>query len=440
MAFAAENSCRKSPMIAVIGSGLTGLSAAWHLGKGRDYTVFEQQDAVGGLCRSPVVDGFTFDQTGHLLHLRDAYTRDLAGRLLRGNLRTIERNAAIYCMQRYLPFPFQANLHGLPAEARLECLEGFIATALQKPTGTRPDNFHKWVTGTFGAGIARHFFIPYNEKLFCRSLRSITCDWVSWSVPKPSLREVLQGALGMVNTGMGYNATFLYPDRGGIQRLPEALVRKVKNIELSRRLVSIRLKERTLLFHDGRELHYEDLISTMPLPQLLKMLGALPPRFTGACRRLTSATVHNINVGINRRAVSPYHWIYFPEPEFPFYRVGFYSNFTPNMAPKNTSSLYIEIAARPESTPDFAELREAALDGLLRCGILRKGDRVVAEQYNRIDPGYVICDRFRQQNLPGLLTWLKKHGIISAGRYGAWTYCSMEDNILEGRRIAEALT
>jgi hypothetical protein len=109
------------------------------------------------------------------------------------------------------------------------------------------------------------------------------------------------------------------------------------------------------------------------------------------------------------------------------------------MAPKKASSLYIEIAARPDAASDYAQLREASLEGLRRCGILRRGDRIVAEQYNSIDPGYVLFDRFRQQNLPVLLAWLKKHGIISAGRYGAWTYCSMEDNILEGRRLAEAL-
>ncbi len=426
-------------MIAIIGAGLTGLSTAWHLGAGRHCTVFEQQDQIGGLCRSPIVDGFTFDYTGHLLHLRDAYTRDLVKRLLQGNLREIERNAAIFCMQRYLPFPFQANLHGLPLEARLECLEGFIAAAAQKRTGRKPDTFQSWVTGTFGRGIARNFFIPYNEKLFCKSLRSITCDWVSWSVPKPSLREVLKGALGSANTGMGYNASFSYPERGGIQKLPEAIGRKMKNIELGRRLVAVRLKERGLLFHDGTQLQYETLVSTMPLPQLLSMIEDLPPRFSSLGRRLTSSAVHNINIGINRPGVTPYHWIYFPEAEFPFYRVGCYSNFTPNMAPKNTSSLYIEIAARPDAAADYAELREASLEGLRRCGILRRGDRIVAEQYNRIDSGYVIFDRFRQQKLPGLLAWLKKHGIISAGRYGAWTYCSMEDNILEGRRLAGAL-
>jgi protoporphyrinogen oxidase len=213
----------------------------------------------------------------------------------------------------------------------------------------------------------------------------------------------------------------------------------VKALELGRRLVSVRLKERALLFHDGTQLQYETLISTMPLPKLLSMLEGLPPRFKGFGRRLTSAAVHNINIGINRPGVTPYHWIYFPEAAFPFYRVGCYSQFTPHMAPSNTSSLYIEIAARPDEEPAYEQLREASLEGLRRCGILRRGDRIIAEQYNRIDPGYVLFDRFRQQNLPGLLDWLKKRGIISSGRYGAWTYCSMEDNMLEGRRMAEAL-
>jgi len=426
-------------MIAIIGAGLTGLSTAWHLGRGRQHAIFDQQDAIGGLCRSPSLDGFTFDHTGHLLHLRDGYTRSLIGRLLSGRLRKIERNAAIFCKGRYLPFPFQANLHGLPQDDLLECLEGFIRAGERKHPPRRQDTFHGWVTSAFGPGMARHFFLPYNEKLFCRSLRRITADWTDWSVPRPSLAEVLRGALGQVNTGMGYNASFWYPEAGGIQVLPEALARKVRTIELGRRLVSVRLRERRLVFQDGTEQPYEKLISTMPLPRLLKLLDYVPERFAPAGRRLTASAVHNINIGINRAGVSPYHWIYFPEREFPFYRVGFYSNFTPHMAPPHASSLYIEIASRSGAALDYAALREAALEGLQRCRLLRRGDRIVAEQYNRIDCGYVVFDRFRQQQLPGLLAWLKKQGIISAGRYGSWTYCSMDDNILQGRAIAEAL-
>jgi protoporphyrinogen oxidase len=287
--------------------------------------------------------------------------------------------------------------------------------------------------------MARHFFLPYNEKLFCRSLRRITPDWTSWSVPRPSLREVLLGALGQVNAGMGYNASFWYPESGGIEVLPRALARKLRTIELGRRLVSIRLRERSLVFADGTERRYEKLVSTVPLPGLVKMLDRIPERFAAAGRGLSAAAVHNVNIGINRPGASPYHWIYFPGREFPFYRVGLYSNFTPAMAPRHTSSLYVEIAARPSAKKEYGELRESALEGLRRCGILRRGDRIVAEHYNRIECGYVVFDRFRQQVLPGLTAWLARQGIVTTGRYGAWTYCSMEDNILQGRAAAEAL-
>lgn len=426
-------------MIAIIGAGLTGLSTAWHLGRRRRHVIFEQQAAIGGLCRSPRVDGFTFDYTGHLLHLRDSYTRKLAGRLLAGRLRNIERNAAVFVNGRYLPFPFQANLHNLTGDVLLECLEGFVRARERRKRPPRGASFHDWVLAAFGPGMARHFFLPYNEKLFCRSLRRITADWTSWSVPRPSLQEVLRGALGMVNTGMGYNASFWYPEAGGIQVLPDALAARAGHIETGRRLVAVRLRERRLLFADGAEQPYDTLVATLPLARLVRMLDRVPERFAAAPRRLSASVVHNINIGINRAAASPYHWIYFPEAEFPFYRVGCYSNFTPAMAPRHASSLYIEIAARQDAAPDDTGLREAALEGLRRCGLLRRGDRILAEQYNRIDPAYVVFDRFRQKNLPGLLAWLKKQGIIAAGRYGSWTYCAMEDNIGQGRAIAESL-
>lgn len=426
-------------MIAIIGAGLTGLSTAWHLGRRRRHVIFEQHDAAGGLCRSPRVDGFTFDYTGHLLHLRDSYTLKLAERLLAGRLRKIERNAAVFANGRYLPFPFQANLHGLPRDVLLECLEGFVRAHERRRRIRRGASFHDWVLAAFGPGMARHFFLPYNEKLFCRSLRRITPDWTSWSVPRPSLQDVLRGALGMVTTGLGYNASFWYPEAGGIQVLPDALAARARRIETDRRLVSVRLRERRLVFADGSEQPYDTMVATLPLARLLRMLDRVPERFAAAPRRLTASVVHNINIGINRAAASPYHWIYFPGPEFPFYRVGCYSNFTPAMAPRHTSSLYVEIAARRAAATDYRVLREAALEGLRRCGLLRRGDRIVAEQYNRIDPAYVVFDRFRQEHLAGLLAWLKRQGVIAAGRYGSWTYCAMEDNILQGRAIAEAL-
>ena len=92
---------------------------------------------------------------------------------------------------------------------------------MQANTNGGPQNFHDWVLHTFGAGIAQHFMLPYNEKFWKQDLRTITSDWVSWSIPKPKLEEVVNGALGLTNKGMGYNPRFIYPKDGGIDCLRE---------------------------------------------------------------------------------------------------------------------------------------------------------------------------------------------------------------------------
>jgi protoporphyrinogen oxidase len=177
----------------------------------------------------------------------------------------------------------------------------------------------------------------------------------------------------------------------------------------------------------------------MPLPALLRLIEDIPAAYKNAAGKLSHVSVHNINIGVNRQRVSDYHWVYFPEPDLPFYRVGFYSNFSPHMAPRNTSSLYIEISSRPAAPQDPATLLAASIDSLRQCGILKKKDRIVAQHATTIDYAYVVFDRLRSALLPPVVACLKKNGVLSAGRYGGWTYDSMADALVQGKRIAGTL-
>ncbi len=425
-------------MKVIIGAGLTGLAAARYLrGSCR---VYEKEQDAGGLCRSVVADGFTFDYTGHLLHLRDASLRRRIMRMLPDTFENITRNAAVYCCGTFLPYPFQANLYGLPREVVAECLTSFVrACRTGKKTSARND-FRDWVTGCFGESIARLFFIPYNEKLWQSDLRELTSEWAGWSVPRPSLDEVVRGALGITATGMGYNATFLYPRAGGIGVLPEALCRGVRSVAYGKELASVNLADRTVGFADGESVAYEHLVSTIPLPDLLGRVEDLPRRYRDTARGLRYVSVHNLNIGINRERITPYHWIYFPEHDFPFYRVGCYTNFTPAMAPRGTSSLYIEISAKPDTPVSFGHLLDASLEGLHRCGIMKKGDRIVSACFKTIPHAYVLYDRFRERRLPRIMTYLASRNVTSAGRYGGWEYSSMEDALHAGMHIADRLS
>jgi protoporphyrinogen oxidase len=429
----------------VLGAGLAGLSTACHLERRRPVALLEREDRVGGLTRSFHVEGFTFDVTGHLLHLRRPPVQELIARLLPDAMARIERRSWIYSHGVHTEYPFQANLHGLPPDVVRECLLGFIAATTDP---ARPDaaalaeaSFRDWAEATFGAGIARHFLLPYNRKLWCRDLSEITADWVSWSVPRPSLDEVIGGALGISNRGLGYNPTFQYPKAGGIEVLPDALAASLRQTEVRLRTeVSwIDAERRIVRTTNGEALPYDDLVSTLPLPRLIEKIDRVPDDIVQGAAGLSATTVLNVNLGIARADLTDRHWTYYPEERFVFYRVGCPTSFCAASAPPGCSSLYVEVA-RPEiHAEEVPVLVRRVEQDLVACGLLRPDDRIVARQVAVVNPAYVVYDRHRRRHLPGLLAWLEGMGIRSIGRYGLWEYAAMEDALAQGMDVAAVL-
>jgi protoporphyrinogen oxidase len=423
--------------VAIIGGGLAGLSAGYHLAE-YEPSVFEKESAIGGLCRSFTQDGFTFDCTGHLIHLKNAYTKDLVANLLPDAFQAHERLAAIYSNSVTTPYPFQANTYGLPPQVIKDCVMGFVES-MNGNGNCNPSNFHEWVVRTFGTGIAKHFMLPYNEKFWKQDLRGITSDWVSWSIPKPTLEEVVNGALGLTNKGMGYNPKFIYPRNGGIDCLPQALARNIRKVHTRQTVEYIEPRRKFIRFTDGREERYDILISTLPVPVAFRMLRDTPDSLVADAAQLKAISVLNINIGIDRPGVSDQHWIYFPEEQFVFSRVGFPMNFSKSAAPEGTSSIYIEITHQPGEVIDVEQAFERSVLDLQKAGILRSSDRVLTRHVLDIGFAYVVFDEHRQRRLETLLNYLESRDIYSAGRYGNWDYYSMEDSILSGKKAAEAV-
>jgi len=437
-----------SGSIAILGGGLAGLSTAWHLKEAGhdDYRLFEKESSLGGLCRSHVVDGFTFDYTGHLLHFRDEYAKSLALQWLGGNIRRVERNSWIFSKNVYTRYPFQTNTFGLPPHVVKECIMGFVeaqcagSRPAQGPqdTATEDETFESWVYRNFGAGIAKHFMLPYNEKLWTVHPRELTTDWLERFVPQASLEDVLDGALEDRPTGVGYNAHFYYPMQGGIAALTQAAAPSLENVQLGQEVVGIDLGEKRVTLADGQSFLYDKVVSTIPLPQLVRLTTPLPPEVETAAGLLRYSSVLNINLGIDRE-VTDKHWVYFPEPEYAFYRVGFPSNFSPYNAPRGCSSFYVEIAYSDSRPIDRRLLSERVRADLIRAKLLQPTDRVVAEISLDIPCAYVTHDESRRRSLATIRRALEDNGVYSIGRYGAWEYSGMEDAILHGRKVVQEL-
>ncbi len=443
-------------MILILGGGLAGLAAAWHLARlapDVPRLVLEKDAEAGGLARTRHVDGFTFDFTGHYLHLRDPGTTAFVHELLGDRLAPVERRAYIHAHGVRLDFPFQANLHGLPRDVVARCLVDFVKAsreAAPPSEGTMP--FGQWARRVFGDGIAEEFMIPYNTKLFGTDPDAITAEWVAWSVPRPDLEQVVRGALGIKNAGMGYNPSFLYPREGGIGILPAALAARVSSdLRTGAEVVSVDARDRRVVLKGGEVLPFTRLVSTLPLPFLLSRLRGMdhcdgrrdpkthPATLAELAGRLKWTAVAELALGIARPGVADgAHWIYFPDPAVPFYRVGFPSNVTPAMAPAGSSSLSIEFRHEPGAPPPAAaDLLARARPALEAAGILRADDRILVQDVAVLDPAYVLFDARCTATTKEALARLRHQGIDSIGRFGRWTYSYMERALIEGREAAE---
>jgi UDP-galactopyranose mutase len=422
-------------MITILGAGLSGLSAAYHLGGG--CRVLEREAEPGGLCRSVVKDGYVFDIAPHILFTRDEYARGLFARLLEGNLLTHDRRAYIYMMGTYVKYPFEANLHPLPREVIEECIQGVV----DRPA-LKPGNFMEWIRSSFGEGIARHYMVPYNEKVWKYPLDGMGTEWLGGRVPSPSVEEMRKGAEGDQGVDYGPNAQFWYPREGGIGALPRKLAEGL-NVSYGSEAVEVKPTKRGVrvtyrINGFPKTVESAHVISSLPLPELVKIMSDVPDDVVRAANKLVYNSIVCVEVGVRRPGVTDKHWLYFPEPGFVFNRVSFPMNFSPWTTPAGRSSVLVEVTFR-DRQPDLEETKARVLEGLGEAGLLRAGDEVEVCDASSHRYAYVIYDLDHGRNVSVVHRYLRERRVTPVGRFGEWEYFNMDKSVLAGKRAAEGL-
>jgi protoporphyrinogen oxidase len=429
--------------LVILGAGLAGLSVAYHAQKRAvDYVVFEAEYKVGGLCKTEETGGFLFDYSGHLLHLKDPYCAELIQELLKGKVHRVARNAAIYSHGTFTRYPFQANLYGLPPLIVKECLLGFIRAYYEnKDTESSAyPTFSDWVMSKFGEGIGRHFMFPYNEKLWTLPTEELTCEWMGDYVPRPSLEDVIAGAISDSTKAFGYNSSFLYPDHGGIQSLATEFAARISPVRVGTSAVNVDVNQQMVSFDSGEKCRYGHLVSTLPLPSLVRILrGNVPHSVTEAAKLLRSNTVFAVNIGVRGTDLTDKHWVYIPNREITPYRVGVYSNFSDNMAPPGMSSYYVETAFADAAGQTEKSVYQNSLDLLLTMGFVKKRSDVTVVLTQRIECAYVLFDTRRAEARRTILSFLESINVSSIGRYGSWEYSGIEEAIMQGKGVIDTL-
>ena len=419
----------------IVGAGPTGLGAAWRLDAlGRsDWCLCEAGATFGGLAGSCVdEEGFTWDFGGHVQHSHYDYFDTLMDDLLgpEGWL-SHERQSWIWIQGRFVPYPFQLNLHRLPAADRDECLAGLRAVA-GAPSPGPSANFGAWIDATFGAGIARLFMRPYNTKVWACPPEELDWAWIGDRVAVVDLARVLANiAANRDDVSWGPNTRFRFPRRGGTgvvwRTLGERLQRTGAGaVRLGRRLVSLETSRRMAHFEDGTSLEYERMLSTIPLDLLVGMSDRRGPLGAAASGlRHTSTHVFGIALqGAPGAALTGKCWMYFPEPTCPFYRVTVFSHYSPFNVPDADRywSLMAEVSETDRAGVSVDALREDVARGLVQAGLITSRAQIHHIWHRRLAYGYPLPSLRRDEALGAILPALESSGVYSRGRFGAWKY------------------
>ena len=411
----------------IIGAGISGLTAANALGK--DYLLLEKEDEVGGYCRTIRRGDYIWDYAGHFFHFKTPEFRQLFCESINEKdiISQIKQTKILYQGQ-LIDYPFQTHIHQLAKDEFIDCLYDLF----QKEEKKEYSDFLDMLYGKFGKYIVEKFLKPYNEKLYACDLHVLDKDAMGRFFPYADIPQIISNMKR--EKDISYNSTFLYP-RNGAGSFLDVLYRRLdsENVCLGCTLSKVDIKNKLAYTNDGSKIAFEYLINTAPLNHFLDMLG--DPSSKALKQRLSYNKVLVFNLGFARKSDWHEHWIYVPDPDVNFYRIGFYDNIL------NTDklSMYVEIGFSKDASVDVPQQLTLTLNNLRRCGIIDNSNPLLESMAIVMDPAYVHINHDVEAAIVAMKEELAGSGIYTIGRYGGWTYCSMEDCMLEATALARTL-
>ncbi len=417
--------------IAIAGGGLAGLALGHHIKhhikkEGADFEILEKGARVGGLLRSETHQGYIFDTGGsHIMFSKDeSILREMVN--LVGNVVMHRRITVIHYRGKFIKYPFENGIFMLSPQERFEILLDFVNNLAKEKK--KPENLKDFFVQLFGEKIVNKYLGPYNEKIWKRNIENIAMAWSDDRLPKPPVEDVLRATVGIETEGYVHQLRFFYPLNGGIESITRRLGEELKeNIKVGNPVRRIKPEE------EGIEVNgkfYDYLISAIPLPSLLKILGGDLEKFSN---ELDYNSVTVVGLGV-RGNLPDYHWAYIPDKDIIFHRIAFLSNYSPNMAPENRGNIIAEISHRPGEEPK--DVIERTIEGLEKIGIDVEVE-IAKKWVNHY--AYVVTDKNYFKILPEIRKRLEEKRILTLGRHGNWEYLNMDAVWKRAKEMSGAL-
>lgn len=412
----------------IIGAGISGLTFANYIKD--DYLIIEKENEVGGYCRTIKQGNFIWDYAGHFFHFKtDEFKKMFIDQVDSDDIISKDKCTKIIYKDLLVDYPFQTNIHQLEKDEFIDCLYDLF----NKTEKENYDSFLDMLYGKFGKSIVEKFLKPYNEKLYACDLTTLDKDAMGRFFPYANINQIINNM--KKNEDVSYNNKFLYP-RNGAGSFIDILYNKIdkSKVMLNTKIEEIDYENKIVKTSDGEEYKFEYLINTAPLNHFISLFKN--EKFSELKKELSYNKVLVFNLGFNKKSkFNKEHWMYIPDKAVNYYRIGFYDN----ILDSDKLSMYIEIGYDKDAIINTEEQLKLTLDNLKKQNIIT--DDMYLEEYSTIimDPAYVHINGNVDKKITDLKEELKNNNIYTIGRYGAWTYCSMEDCMLSAKELAEKI-
>jgi protoporphyrinogen oxidase len=429
----------KKPNVVVLGSGMAGCGAAHRLHEqGIRPVMYDKDSYHGGHTASFRYEtGFLFDIGPHISFSKDERIQRLFADSVEGRYEKIQVSLNNYWRGYWPKHPVQVHLHGLPEDTIVKVIADFVE-ARQLPEEA-PKNYSEWLLASFGRTLAEQFPMRYTRKYHTTDASNMTTDWLGPRIYRPSLEEVIRGAISPTAPHEHYVNHFRYPSDGGFIRYLNKFL-PMGDLHLNHKVTSLDPGARHLKFENGLAASYDVLISSVPLPELVRLLPGVPSEVARAAGLLACSTCVLVNIGVNREDLSKAHMTYFYDEDICFTRLGFPHMLSSKNAPPGTGSIQAEIYFSSKYKPFSGTAEDwikPVISDLRKVGLLREGDEVLSSKAMLLPYANIIFDLDRTAALKTVHGYLDELGIAYCGRYGDWGYLWTDESFVSGEKAAE---
>lgn len=414
--------------VVILGGGIAGLGASFALGKDRA-TIFEARKSAGGLCDNFVVDGFRFDYAVHLSFTTSAEVRAIFDKT---PFFVHKPEALNFYQNLWIKHPVQNNLFPLPVENKVRAISDFLNRPARSSDHIAPGDYGEWLYSNYGNYITDEFYNRYTRKYWCEESSNMDTSWISNRMYCPKTEEVLYGAMSAETPNCYYASEMRYPVRGGYKAFIEPLVREA-DVRLNKEAVAVDLKKKTVGFADGSVEHFETLVSSLPMIELVSIIKDIPKKIEEASKQLEAASLVITSIVFKRENVPNALWFYIYDEDIYPARAHSPSWKSKDNVRPGFSSLQFEtyFSRKRPLKCDVDNLSGHIVEKLQAMNICRK-DEIHLVDSRLIKYANAIFNKKLLTNRKIVREYLDQSGVFSIGRFGEWDYFWSDQSLLSG--------